>query len=49
MSVDHVEESKNGIINSSAGLIGKLKWVDEHLGDAENMMSFHKCLKAFHY
>jgi hypothetical protein len=39
MSIDHVKEGKNGIINSSARLIGKLKWVKELLGDTENDFS----------
>jgi hypothetical protein len=34
MSIDHVKEGKNGIINS-ARLIGKLKWVEKLLGDTE--------------
>ena len=42
MSIDHVKEGKNGIINSSAGLIGKRKWVEKLLGDAENMTSFSR-------
>jgi hypothetical protein len=40
MSVDHIE-SKNGV-NSSAGLIGKLKCVEELLGDTENRTSQFK-------
>jgi hypothetical protein len=47
--LDHVEENKNDIINSSARLICKLKWINQLLGDAENMMTFQRFLKAFHF